>query len=105
MSVHNTPNLPKYFIYEYVRNSHRHNACYMSLPSYTIDLINLKRRSPARGQLGCIMRPAPTLVNYRYTYFFAVVLRPVFGSWRPLTRLCEHACFRHTALGRTPLDE
>jgi hypothetical protein len=39
----------------------------MSLPSYTLDLITLKRGSPTQGPPGCIVRPAATFLNYAYT--------------------------------------
>jgi hypothetical protein len=38
-------------------------------------------------------------------FFPPVALRPVFGSWPPLTRLRDHTHFRHITLGRTPLNE
>jgi hypothetical protein len=41
----------------------------------------------------------------KYGILFPVALRPVFGSWPPLTRLRDYTHFRHVTLGRTPLDE
>ena len=42
-------------------------------------------------------------MHFLYFFFSIVVLRPVFGSWPPLSGFAITS--RHTTLGRTPLDE